>query len=312
MGQKPYQCQDCGDKFSQTSNLAKHMRKHGRNDCSSPPLSPIIADQPNRLINHQMPLFMTTDNKRNPNSIQPHSQQQQLTAITTSNCYHTNGQNNGNQSHHHHVPHLLHDPNDQQLTSTHTSSDQLAGSIRIHNATAMALFSNHNPNNHSNHSRSSTATATPVFVTDTNKFISGLYFIQFLKDVLKILLFCCCYIVFIAHDFLTPTSRPLAIPPYISSPSQAASDSISTTAVPVTTRTKSQPNRIVDSPHSTTSHSFTPSPNPSTSSSSSSQQHQSSQQQQSSTSTCHSSVAAISAIIIENKTSSKSTSTTKT
>lgn len=30
MGQKPYQCSDCGEKFSQTSNLAKHMRKHGQ------------------------------------------------------------------------------------------------------------------------------------------------------------------------------------------------------------------------------------------------------------------------------------------
>lgn len=30
IGQKPYQCSDCGEKFSQTSNLAKHMRKHTR------------------------------------------------------------------------------------------------------------------------------------------------------------------------------------------------------------------------------------------------------------------------------------------
>ncbi|OTF81711.1 hypothetical protein BLA29_003750 [Euroglyphus maynei] len=98
MGQKPYQCQDCGDKFSQTSNLAKHMRKHGRNDCNSPSLSPVIVDQPNQLVNHQIPVFMMTND-------------------------------------------------------------------------TMALFSNHNQHNHSNHSRSSTA--TPVFVTDTNKFISG-------------------------------------------------------------------------------------------------------------------------------------------
>lgn len=161
MGQKPYQCNDCGDKFSQTSNLAKHMRKHGRIDCNSPSsLSTTIVDQ----SNHQIPMFMMTDNKRNSNSIQSQQQhQQQLTAITTSNCYHTNGQNNVN--HHYHHVHLLHDPNNQQSITTHTSSsssDQLA-------ATAMALFSNHN---HSNHSRSS---ITPVFISDTNKFISGLF-----------------------------------------------------------------------------------------------------------------------------------------